>query len=46
LAMAAADQADSTEIVTLCRRFPEPIQRLVGPFPNFGGTVTSQPRIW
>src|SRR5258708_32761649 len=28
------------------RGFPEAIQRLVGRFPRFWGTVTSRPRIW
>src|SRR5882672_2052366 len=26
--------------------FPQPIQRLVGRFPRFWGTVTPRPRIW
>src|SRR5580692_892516 len=30
----------------VARGFPEAIQRLVGHFPRFWGTVTPRPRIW
>src|SRR5580704_6269694 len=46
LGPAAALPKAATAVSGMAHGFPEAIQRLVGHFPRFWGTVTPRPRIW